>query len=106
MKTGMLGVLLLFSSWVVETAVLAQAVNLTNPPSKATVELQSFENKNTSPLGAKWAFLKDPDGPLSDTISNGLTHQRARTLKEREQITVTGIGRETPSDTTLRGLSN
>jgi len=104
MKAGMLGVLLIFSSWVAGTVVLAQEASPTNPPGNTTILLQSFENKNASPLGAKWAFLKDPHGPLPDTISNGLLQQLVRTLQEREQITVTGLGRGTPSGTTFRGL--
>src|SRR5690349_21384309 len=104
MKAGMLGVVLIFSSGVAGTAVLAQEASPTNSPKSTTVVLQSFENKNASPLGAKWAFLKDPHGPLPDTISNGLLQQLTRTLQDQEQITVTGLGRGAQSGTTFRGL--
>lgn len=104
MKISMLHIVLILSPWVVGTAVFAQGMSTAVPPSSTTVVLESFENKNASPLGTKWAFLKDQHGPLPDAVSNGLIRHLSRALQERQQITVTGLGQETRPGTIQRGL--
>lgn len=104
MKTSLLTAALVFWSWTLAAPLCAQRVETTIPSKKTTIELQSFDNKNSAPLGTKWAFLKDPQGPLPDAISNGLIQQLSRTLQDRTHITVTGLGREISTGTTLRGL--
>jgi TolB-like protein len=104
MKPILLGATLILAFWTVTTSVFAQEASTTSPAKKTTIEIQSFETKNPSRLGTKWAFLKDPHGPLPDAISNGLIQQLSRTLQDRSPIAVTGLGGETSEEKLVRGL--
>ncbi len=104
MKLAMASALLVVHFLLAPLVVFAQDASTAIPSRKTTIELQSFDNKNTAPLGAKWEFLKDPDGPLTDAVSNGLLQQLSRTLQDRTQITVTGLGREARAGTVMRGV--
>ncbi|MGE0822540.1 MAG: SH3 domain-containing protein [Candidatus Binatia bacterium] len=103
MKLMSFVLLLCLTQGVSTLPVYAGSSNLPQA-NKTTISLQSFATNNTSLLGSKWNFLRRPQGPSSDPISNGLIEQLQTALKEHQHLSVAAVSEEQKTAPLMRGL--
>ena len=104
MKTVTSRLILIMLCAMVPCGASAQDPHSVAPSKKTAIELGTFANKNTTPLGAKWAFLRDPHGPTADAISNGVRQHLSHALQEEADIAVIERDQAPSSEPPLRGV--